>query len=344
MFMSPDLLAHLWYFVIGISVTFYVVLDGFDLGVGCLHLFTKKDEERRIFLNAIGPVWDGNEVWLVIVGGALFAGFPDVYATLFSGFYDLCMALLAALIFRAVAIEFRSKGPSNRWRSTWDRVFSCASILIALGLGLTLGNLMEGIPLDVNRDFTGSFDVFLRPYPVLIALFTLSLLSMHGSIYLAMKTEGALHRKVRIWAKGCITLFLLMFLVTTIATWIFMPKMTDRFLEEPWYFFVPLASVLSILAVPKAFAKNADGWAFLFSSFSILFLFGVFGIATYPNLVVSSVDPKNNSLTLFNAAASPLTLKVLLLIVAIGVPLVLAYGALIYRVFRGKVKLGPTSY
>src|SRR5580700_7035846 len=142
--MSAFTLSYLWYLVIGASVIFYVCLDGFDLGVGILNFFTKKDQERRIFLNSIGPVWDGNEVWFVIVGGALFAGFPDVYATLFSGFYNLCMLLLAALIFRAVAIEFRSKRESMRWRFTWDAIFSISSLLIAFGLGLTLGNLMEG--------------------------------------------------------------------------------------------------------------------------------------------------------------------------------------------------------
>ena len=342
--MSTDVLAHLWYFVVGISVVFYVVLDGFDLGVGCLHLLTKKDEERRIFLNAIGPVWDGNEVWLVIVGGALFAGFPDVYATLFSGFYDICMILLAGLIFRATAIEFRSKGPSRRWRSTWDRVFCVASIAIAFGLGLTLGNLMEGIPLNAEGDFIGTFSLFLRPYPILIGLFTVSLLSMHGSIYLAMKTEGALNEKVRLWAKRCIVLFVGMFVLTTVATWGAAPNMIERFLEEPWFFLVPLVSILAILAVPRAFSRNEDGWAFLYSCFSILFLFGVFGIATYPDLIMSSIDPEHTSLTLYNAAASRLTLKVLLIIVAIGIPLVLAYGTIIYRIFRGKVKIGSTSY
>ena len=143
-------------------------------------------KKRRIFLNA---VWDGSLVWLVVFGGALFAGFPDVYATLFSGFYDFCMILLAALIFRATAIEFRSKRESKRWRFTWDAVFSIASLLIAFGLGLAIGNLMEGIPLDKNEDFACSSAVCFRPFPILIGFFTVSLLLMHGSIYLAMKTR-----------------------------------------------------------------------------------------------------------------------------------------------------------
>jgi cytochrome d ubiquinol oxidase subunit II len=342
--MSEFTLSFLWYLIIGVSVIFYVALDGFDLGVGIMNFFTKKDEERRIFLNSIGPVWDGNEVWLVIVGGALFAGFPDVYATLFSGFYNLCMLLLTGLIFRAVAIEFRSKRESKRWRKTWDAIFSCASLLIGFGLGVTLGNLMEGIPLNENKDFVGSFAMFFRPFPILIGVFTVSMLMMHGSIYLAMKTEGALHKRLRGWAKRCIVFFIAMFVLTTIVIWSFAPHVVPRFREEPWYLIVPVLALLAILNVPRMFTRNSDGWAFLSSCFGIALLVCVFGIGTFPNLVRSSINPDANSLTFYNSAASALTLKVLLIIVAIGVPLVLAYGTIIYRVFRGKVKLGHMSY
>lgn len=342
--MNELTLSLLWYCVLGISVVFYVALDGFDLGVGILHLLTKKDEDRRVFLNSIGPVWDGNEVWLVIVGGALFAGFPEVYATLFSGFYDMCMLLLAGLIFRAVAIEFRSKRDTRKWRHAWDCVFSIASMVIAFGIGIVLGNLMEGIPIDANGDFVGHFGIFLRPYPVLIGLFTLSLLMMHGSIFLAMKTEDSLHARVRRWAKKSIKLFTFMFVLITVVTWATTPQMTNRFLENPWFMCVPVAALVAILSVPKLFARNLDGWAFLSSSFCIVLLFCTFGIATFPNLVVSTINPAENSLTLYNSAASVLTLKVLLLIVAIGIPMVLAYGVMIYRIFRGKVKIETMSY
>lgn len=342
--MSEFTLSLLWYFIIGVCVIFYVALDGFDLGVGIMNFFTKKDEERRVFLNAIGPVWDGNEVWLVIVGGALFAGFPDVYATLFSGFYNLCMLLLAGLIFRAVAIEFRSKRESKRWRKTWDATFSIASLVISFGLGVTLGNLMEGIPLNENKDFVGSFGMFFRPFPILIGLFTVSLLMMHGSIYLAMKTEGALHKRLRRWVTRCIVLFIALFVVTTCVVWSLAPHVITRFIQEPVYLIVPILALLAILNVPRLFTRGSDGWAFLFSCFCIALLFCVFGIGTFPNLVRSTISPDANSLTFYNSAASALTLKVLLIIVAIGVPLVLAYGTVIYRVFRGKVKLDHMSY
>lgn len=342
--MSDFILPYLWYLVIGVCVIFYVTLDGFDLGVGIMHFFTKKDAERRVFLNAIGPVWDGNEVWLVVFGGALFAGFPDVYATLFSGFYNFCMLLLACLIFRAVAIEFRSKRKSLRWRYTWDAIFSLASLLIAFGLGLAIGNLMDGIPLDKDQDFVGSFPIFFRPYPILIGFFTVSLLMMHGSIYLAMKTEGELHKRIRRWANWCIGVFIGFYVLTTIMTWAVVPSMVERFKTQSWYLLVPLAALLVILNVPRMFTRNRDGWAFLSSCFCIALLFCVYGIGTFPYLVRSTIHPEANSLTFYNSAASSLTLKVLLTIVGIGIPLVLAYGTMVYRIFRGKVKIGPTSY
>lgn len=342
--MSETTLALLLYLVVGVSIIFYVALDGFDLGVGMLHLFSRKDQDRRIFLNAIGPVWDGNEVWLVIVGGALFAGFPDVYAALFSGFYNLCMILLAGLIFRAVAIEFRSKRNSMSWRHTWDTIFCFASFVIAFGLGIAFGNLIEGVPLNENRDVIQEGLSFFRPYSLLVGLFTVTLLMMHGSVFLAMKTEGELHDCLRKWVKRCVVSFIPLYILTTIATWVYVPRMVERFFVYPWTFIVPVLSVLAILGVPKAFSKGKDGLAFICSCLAIFFLFLVFGIGTFPYLVFSTLSPEQNSLSFYNASSSPLTLKVLLIIVAIGVPFVLAYGAMIYRIFRGKVKIGPMSY
>ncbi len=337
-------LAALWYVVIGVAVIFYVVLDGFDLGVGMLHCFAKKDQDRRIFLNAIGPFWDGNEVWLVIVGGAMFAGFPDMYAALFSGFYDLCMLLLCGLIFRAVAIEFRSKKPSKKWRTTWDAIFGLASFIIAFGIGLAFGNLIEGVPLDETKNFVGTAALFFRPYPCLIGIFTCSLLMMHGAIFLAMKTEGHLHNRLRRWVNKCVVFFLAMYAITTIATCLWQPHMIERMQQEPFWLAFAILAFLSILNVPREFTHGKDGRAFAFSCLGILFLFCLYGVGTFPYLVRSSLDVDRHSLTYQNASSSPLTLKVLLIIVAIGIPLVLAYGTMIYRIFRGKVKIEPTSY
>lgn len=334
----------LWYLVVVIAVIMYAVLDGFDLGVGCLLIFAKKDEERRLFLNSIGPIWDGNEVWLVIVGGALFAGFPDVFATIFSASYDFVMLLLAGLIFRAVSIEFRSKRASSRWRKTWDAVFGISSFIIAFGLGLVLGNLIEGLPLDEHKDFVGNTFSFIRPYPILFGITTVALFMMHGSIYLTMKISGKFHEAVRGWVKRCIFIFMGCYVVLSAATFIATPHMTDRLIENPWSFVVPILAVLAILNVPRLVHKRSDGWAFIFSSLSIALLLMLFPIGTYPTILRSSIDPDAYSLTVMNSASSPLTLKVLLIMVLIGVPLVIAYGAYIYHIFRGKVKLDSHSY
>jgi cytochrome d ubiquinol oxidase subunit II len=334
----------IWYFIIGLSVIFYTILDGFDLGVGMLHLFARKDEDRRVFLNAIGPVWDGNEVWLVIVGGGLFAGFPDVYATLFSGFYNLCMILLAGLIFRAAAIEFRSKQASKTWRQTWDTVFCVASGVIAFGLGLVLGNLVQGIPLNVEGDFVGTFADFFTPYTILMGFLSMALFMMHGAIYLLIKTEGPLHNALRKWVNRTILFFIVCYVAMTVLTLWLMPHMRARMDAMPFLYLVAILALLAILNIPREVAHSRDGRAFASSCLGITLLFALFGMGTFPQLVRSSIYPDQYSLTIANSASSILTLKVLLIIVAIGIPFVLAYGFYVYRVFRGKVKLGPTSY
>jgi cytochrome d ubiquinol oxidase subunit II len=333
-----------WYFVIGSAICFYVVLDGFDLGVGMLHLFAKKDDERRLFLNAIGPVWDGNELWLVIVGGALFAGFPIAYATLFSTFYNIAMVFLAALIFRTVAIEFRSKRASFAWRKTWDVLFCIASYAIAFGAGLILGNLIEGIPLDASQIHVGTFADFLRPYPLLVGVLSVSVFMLHGALYLLLKTEGVIHDHIWRWVSRCAIFFITLFVLTTITTVLYFPFMVQRMVQHPIWFVVPLLTLVFILNIPRQIAKHRDGKAFISSSLSIIFLFLLYGVGTFPVLVPSRINPAQNSLLIYDAASSKLTLTVLLIIVAIGIPLVLAYGFIVYRIFRGKVALDSTSY
>ena len=343
--MSEYLLAHLWYFVVGFSLIAYVVLDGFDLGVGMLHVLTKKDEDRRLFLNLIGPVWDGNEVWLVVFGGALFAGFPGVYATLFSAFYDLAMVFLASLIFRAVAIEFRSKKSSPVWRSIWDYIFAIASFGIAFGAGVVLGNLIQGLPLDNNHDFIWApLLMFFQPYPILIGFLAVSLFLMHGTIFLVMKTEGELHDKIRTWSYKCMIVFFVIYSIATCVTIVYKPYMIVRMQEMPWVSSLAFLALFLFLSIPKLFSKGKDGTAFIFSCLGIASLMGLFGIGTYPVLARSSIDPENGSLTILNSASSSLTLKVCLIIAVIGVPMVIGYGIYIYKVFKGKVKIGPSSY
>lgn len=333
----------IWFVLIGVLLTGYAILDGFDLGVGALHLFVRDDRDRRIFINAIGPVWDGNEVWLVTAGGALFAAFPSVYATVFSGFYLAFMLLLCALIFRAVAIEFRSKRPMGWWRSAWDASFSLASILVSVLVGVAFGNLAWGVPLGADGEFTGNFFTLLNPYSLLMGILTLSLFMMHGSIYLLMKTDGALHERLRGWVKYTMVFFIVTFGITSLATLLYVPHMSEAVRGNPLLFIVPLLGVLAIANIPREISHGRDFNAFLSSSAAIVFLMALFGLDMFPDLVHSLPHPEF-SLTVFNAASSPKTLKIMLIIAAIGVPLVLAYTASIYWIFRGKVKLEEHSY
>lgn len=332
-----------WYVLLGILFTGYAILDGFDLGIGALHLFTKTDEERRVMLNSIGPVWDGNEVWLVTGGGALFAAFPMVYATVFSGFYMAFMLLLVALIFRAVAIEFRSKMPMPWWRQMWDVGFSIGSFLSALLIGVALGNIACGVPLDSEKEFAANFFYLLRPYPLLVGVTTVALFAMHGAIYGVMKTEGELHDKIRSWVNHCILIFVVCYVAVTVATLLYVPHMTDLLRRYPWLYLIAVFNALAIANIPRQIRKGNDFTAFLSSCAAMVALMTLFGVGMFPNMVYSFPHPEN-SLTLVNAASSQKTLLIMLIVALIGVPLVLTYTFIIYRVFRGKVKIAPMSY
>jgi cytochrome d ubiquinol oxidase subunit II len=332
-----------WFVLIGVLFTGYAMLDGFDLGVGALHLFIKKDEERRIMLNAIGPVWDGNEVWLVTGGGALFAAFPNVYATVFSGFYLAFVLLLVALIFRAVAIEFRSKQPMRWWRQMWDVGFSLGSIVSSLLIGVAMGNIAWGIPLDDRGEFTGTFFSLLGPYPLLLGVTTVSLFMMHGAIYALLKTEDELHARLRGWINSTIIFFIICYAVTTMVTLLYVPHMAARVRANPWLFSIALVNMLAIANIPREVHLHRDWRAFISSCVAMIALMGLFGLEMYPNLVLSNPQPPN-SLNIYNAASSHKTLGIMLTIALTGVPLVLAYTLSIYWIFRGKVKLDKMSY
>ncbi len=333
----------IWFILIAVLLTGYAILDGFDLGVGAIHLFTKTDDERRIFINSIGPVWDGNEVWLVTAGGALFAAFPEVYATVFSGFYTAFMLLLFVLIFRAVSIEFRSKQPMKWWRNMWDVLFSFASIFIAFLMGVALGNIATGIPLTPEKEFYGSFLSLVNPFTVLVGITTVALFMMHGSIYVVMKTEGELHDKIRGWVNNTIIFFVICYVTTTMATLIYIPHMVEPFKQNPVLFVVALLNMLAIANIPREIYHERDFYAFLSSCAAIVALISLFAIGIFPNMVISNPELQN-SLTIYNAASSKQTLNTMLIIAIIGIPFVLAYTISIYWIFRGKVKINETSY
>ncbi len=342
--MNEALMQFLSYLIICLSVVCYCILDGFDLGVGALHLFAKGDHERRVFLNAIGPLWDGNEVWIVIIGGGLFVAFPPVYATLFSSFYTPTMILLAGLIFRAVAIEFRSKHESVTWRNTWDVLFSLASILIIFCVGVVIGNLIYGIPLNDRQEFTGSFWSFFHIYPVMVGIMSVGLFMIHGLAFLLMKTEGDLHERMRKWTVPIMIFFLATFVVVSLMMMTHSRYMVFRITTYPILYLLPFITIVSIGFVPFFISRKKDFAAFCCSSLTIIGLFALFGLGTFPTMIRSSTRPELYSMNYTQYSASPVTLEVFLTIVAIGVPLVLAYMFWIYKVFHGKVKMDHTSY
>lgn len=333
----------LWFLVVGAVFTGYAILDGFDLGAGAWHLFFRKEESRRIALNAVGPVWDGNEVWLVIGGGTLFAGFPVVYGTLFSAMYIPFMLFLFALIFRAVSIEFRSKEPMKWWRQTWDVAYSVSSILLAILLGVVLGNVLQGIPLDANYEHSGSWLAFLNPYAFLVGFATLSLFMMHGAIYLTMKTEGRLFDKIHQLLVRSIIVFIILFLALSLYTLFYIPHLSDGFVERPWLFFVPVMAVLAIANIPRLVTKRRYLEAFVFSAITVGLLLITVAIELYPNIIIDS-SGSGNDITVYNSVASNKSLGIMLLFASIGAPLAVGYTAFVYKTFWGKVKMDEHSY
>lgn len=333
----------LWFLVVGGLFSGYAILDGFDLGAGALHLFFKREESRRIALNAVGPVWDGNEVWLVIGGGALFAGFPVVYASMFSAMYIPFMLFLLFLILRAVSIEFRSKEPMKWWRQMWDVSYSVSSIMLALLLGVVVGNVLLGVSIGENFEFEGSWLQFLNPYAISVGLTTVALFTMHGAIYLTMKTEGKLYDKITGLLRRAIIAFVVLFAIVTLYTLIYIPHLSDDFKRNPALFIVPLLAFLSIANIPRLASKRKFRQAFLFSALSVSLMLILVAIELYPVLIISTIGEQYN-ITVYNAASSEKSLGIMLLMAAIGAPLVLAYTVFVYKTFWGKVKLDETSY
>ncbi|MDR3614854.1 MAG: cytochrome d ubiquinol oxidase subunit II [Candidatus Obscuribacterales bacterium] len=334
---------EIWFILLGVLLTGYAILDGLDFGVGILHLFTKTDEDRRLCLNSIGPIWDGNEVWLVTFGGALFAAFPNAYATAFSGFYIAFMLLLNALIFRAVSIEFRSKHESKGWRQGWDIAFTVASTSAPFIFGVLAGNSFIGLPLGADMMFNGSVSELFGPYPCLVGLFAVATCAMHGSIYLYLKTEGALQKQIHGWMWTTFGVFIVFYMFTTIVTLVQFPLATANFLKFPLAWLVVLLNVLAIANIPRAIFLNRPQYAFFSSICTIAALTFLFGAAMYPNLIVARDNPAFN-IDVYNGASSNKTLGIMLIVAALGMPFVCCYTFIVYWVFRGKTQLNKHSY
>jgi cytochrome bd ubiquinol oxidase subunit II len=333
-----------WYALFVIIIAGYLIMDGFDLGVGILHPFlAKNDDERRVSLNSIGPVWDGNEVWLVLGGGALFAAFPMVYASLFSGFYAAMMLVLLVLILRTVAIEFRSKRSSPKWRAAWDWVFFAASLGIALLLGVAFGNIMQGVLLDAQGNIGGTLLDLLNPYALLVGVTTIFMLATHGAIYLSMKTEGELLARIKRWVPRLMIIFFVLNTLLVFWTVLGHDMIANRYLQMPLLVVFPAVALAAVIAAWLMVRRGRYFTAFFLSAAMIAGLLFSAAIGLYPNLLISSIDAQYN-LTIFNAASQPNTLTVMLIIAVIGMPFVLLYTAGVYYIFRGKVQISSQSY
>jgi len=282
-------------------------------------------------------------VWLVTFGGALFAAFPHAYATAFSAFYTPFTVLLFTLIFRAVSMEFRSKRTSNAWRRAFDVAFFVSSGVATLLFGVAVGNSMLGLPIGPDMEFRGGFFDLLRPYAILVGVLAVTTFLMHGSIYLYLKTEGELQNRIYGWMRKTFFAFLAAYVIVTVATLFTIPHAFDNFTRYPWASVIIVLNALAIANIPRAIHQGRPMYAFISSSAAIAALVFLFGMALFPNLIRSSLDPAW-SLTIHNAASSQKTLGIMRNIAVIGMPFVLAYTAVIYWTFRGKVELGKFSY
>lgn len=325
------MLNEIWFLLIGVLFIGYVVLDGFDLGAGIVSLFFKKADDRKTILSAIGPVWDGNEVWLLTGGGALFAAFPQVYATVFSGFYEAMMLVLLALILRAVSIEFRNAVSCPRWARIWDLGFGIGSLLVAILLGVAFGNLLRGLPLDASGIYRAGFFALLNPYGLIAGIFSVLVLSLHGICYLGVKTSWS-DRLARC-ANGLWAAVVVGYTLVGVSTVFFAPARLENFRHNGGFWIFLLLSGAAVIGFPLI----KKWWVRLVFSGTICGGCVALGAATmYPYLVPPLV--KNGfGWTIINGASGPETLRIMLIIALIGMPLVLGYTIGIYWFFRHKV-------
>jgi cytochrome d ubiquinol oxidase subunit II len=342
-----------WFWLVAIMITGYVVLDGFDLGAGVLHLFiAKTDQERRTVIRTVGPVWDGNEVWLIAGGGTLFFAFPLLYASGFSGFYLPLMIVLWLLILRGIGIELRMHLDSPTWRGFFDGCFAISSLLLTIFFGAALGNVIRGVPLQKDGYFflplwtnwnVGPNPGVLDWYTVIAGVVALVALTIHGAHYVALKTSSDLNLRARQVARALWPALALITLISLVATLSIRPELLNNYRRYPALFFVPVAVAASLLAMLLYRRRGNDKAAFLSSSAYLVFMLVGAAAAVYPNLLVSTTDPALN-ITVHNAAAGSYALSVGLVFWGFGMALAIAYFVFVYRMFRGKVDQAPGGY
>jgi cytochrome bd ubiquinol oxidase subunit II len=331
---SVETFQGLWFVLITILFAGYSILDGFDLGIGSLlSVLGKTKEEKDTLINSIGPVWDGNEVWLITGGGALFAAFPLAYATAFSGFYLAFMLVLACLIFRAVSFEFRAH--SKKHARAWEWALTCSSIVAPLLFGIALGNVVAGVPLSAQMEYAGTFTTLIRPIPIVFGLMGLSAFLMQGTAWAILKTEGKLQERAYRAASILAVIELVVFLVFAAVITVTMPGS----ITNPLCIAGAVLALLGITGIGSSVKKRNERAPLWESSAVLIGLWLMVAGIHYPNLIRAVGDPAL-SITIRNASTSLLTLKIMSVIAALGMPVVIAYSIFVYRVFKGKAKKG----
>ena len=324
----------LWFILIAVLFSGFFFLEGFDYGVGILLPFLgKDDDDRRVIINTIGPFWDGNEVWLLTAGGAIFAAFPHWYATMFSAFYLALALILVALILRGVAFEFRRKDERTGWRNFWDGSIFVGSLLPALLFGVAFGNLLRGLPIDASKNYAGDFFLLLNPYALLTGVYGLVLMALHGAVYLSLKTEGDLAERARgvaarLWLPAVVLLF------ATLGASYVATDMYRKLGVDPGV--VPIVGGAALLSVIWFIRNRREGWAFVMTGVTIVTTVVTIFMTLFPRVMISSLNP-DWSLTIYNASSTPYTLTVMTFVALIFVPIVLLYEGWTYYVFRQRV-------
>ncbi|MGE5242781.1 MAG: cytochrome d ubiquinol oxidase subunit II [Betaproteobacteria bacterium] len=327
-----------WFVVLVVMLGGYAVLDGFDLGVGALHLVLPRDEdERALAIDAIGPVWNGNEVWLLAAGGAMVVAFPLLYAASFSGFYLALMLVLWLLVFRGLGIEFRHQVDHPIWRDFWDAAFSVASILLAVLFGVALGNVLRGVPMDGAGNFQGTFTLMLNPFAVLGGVLSLSVLCLHGASYLAMKTAGPLGSRASAFVGPLWGSSVALAAAMVVASFVVRPDFTRNFVRWPWLGVAPAFAVAAIVALRVFWSRGKTAKVFFASAAIVVGLLGSAAAGLYPRLLPTPYGSAFGGLDIYNTASAPGSLRTAMVIYLIGMAIVIAYLVNAFRVWGGKV-------
>jgi len=328
-----------WFVVLAVMLTGYAVLDGFDLGVGALLPWIARNEEERMQVrDSIGPVWNGNEVWLLAAGGAMFVAFPRLYAASFSGFYLALMLVLWVLILRGVAFEFRHAEKSPLWTGLWDTVFSVASVLLAVLFGVAVGNVLRGVPLNAGGDFQGSFALLLNPFAILAGVLSLVTLCLHGSAFLALKTTGPLQLRARSWAMVIWTAALVLTFAFVAASFFVRPDFGANFVRWPILLVLPVGVAAALVAVPVMVRRSKDLGLFWATSALVKALLASAAAGLFPVLLPALGRDRAFDLTIYNSSSPHAALVVALVANLVGMSIMAVYTVWIYKVWSGKVR------